>query len=577
MRSIMRVLLISLLIGNIFANPADAPKQEFRGVWLSTVANIDWPEDKYDSEAKKQADLIKYLDTLKVNGINAVVFQVRPACDAMYNSPYEPWSYWFSGTQGEGPAADSLWDPLTFAVEEAHKRGMELHAWVNPYRAVHKPAMIDSSFYLDESHVAKTHPEWILKFNSVYILDPGQEAVRNYIRRVFMDIVCRYDIDGIHMDDYFYPYSGVENEDSLTFEKESRGFEDINDWRRDNINLLVQTVSDSIDEVKPWVKWGISPFGIYRPNVPEGIEGFDAWSVLYCDPLAWLQAGSVDYITPQCYWPFGGGQDYGKLIPYWSALAKKYKRHFYPGQALYRAGSDKFPEGEIARQVRLNREIDGCQGSIYFTANNFFQNPKNTIDTLKEDLYANKALWPVFSHQKGKALKEPVVFSERMGDEEVMLTWDVNPEAWAYVVYRSKTQQDLGKSGSSIHDIATNGKGNYLDLTNEQWFYAVTALNNYKLESRVAHVIYDFVAPLKPVFDTEVKAYFVPFVWEKHPQAETYHIQVATDKDFSFIVYEERLLDRNRLNKKLPKAYTYYWRVKADNTNDWSPIWTFKR
>jgi len=577
MKRITIILIAVLSIAVSFAKPADAPKQEFRGVWLSTVANIDWPEDKYDSEAKKQADLVKYMDTLQYNGINAVLFQVRPACDAMYNSPYEPWSYWFSGTQGKGPAVDSLWDPLEFAIEEAHKRGLELHAWVNPYRAVKDPSKADSTQYISDQHVAKQHPDWLLKFKSVEILDPGKADVRKYITRVFMDIVTRYDIDGIHMDDYFYPYSPISNEDSLTFVNESRGFEDIHDWRRDNINLLVQTVSDSIDEVKPWVKWGISPFGIYRPNVPQGIKGFDAWSVLYCDPLAWLQAGSVDYITPQCYWQFDGEQDYGKLIPYWAALAKKYKRHFYPGQALYRAGTDRFPQGEIPRQIRLNRDTDGCQGSVYFTANNFFQNPKNTIDSMKLDLYANKALWPVNQHQKGKALKAPVVFSERTGTEEVQLSWKVDSKAWGYVVYRSKTQQDLGKKGSTILDVVTDGSGTYIDMTNEQWFYAVTALNPFKLESRVTQAVYDFVAPRKPVFASEIKSCLVPFVWETYPQAETYHIQVATDKEFSFIVYEEQLLEHNRLNKKLPRGYTYYWRIKADNTEDWSPTWIFRR
>ncbi len=577
MKRISIVLIAVLSIAVSYAKPADAPKQEFRGVWLSTVANIDWPEDKNDSEAKKQADLIKFMDVFQENGINAVLFQVRPACDAMYNSPYEPWSYWFSGTQGEGPSADSLWDPLEFAIKEAHKRGMELHTWVNPYRAVKDPSKADSTQYISDQHVAKQHSDWLLKFKSVEILDPGKADVRKYITRIFMDIVSRYDIDGIHMDDYFYPYSPISNEDSLTFVSESRGFEDIHDWRRDNINLLVQAVSDSIDEVKPWVKWGISPFGIYRPNVPQGIEGFDAWSVLYCDPLAWLKAGSVDYITPQCYWPFGGGQDYGKLIPYWAAHAKKYKRHFYPGQALYRQGSDRFPAGEIPRQIRLNRVTDGCQGSVYFTANNFFHNPKNTIDSLKLDLYANRALWPVNQHQKGKVLKAPVVFSESSDKEDVKLSWEVDPQAWGYVIYRSKTQQDLGKEGSTILDVVTDGSGTYIDMTHEQWFYAVTALNPFKLESRIAQAIYDFVAPRKPIYASEVKSYFVPFVWEVYSQAESYHIQVATDKEFSFIVYEERLLDRNRLNKKLPRDYTYYWRIKADNTENWSPIWTFCR
>ncbi|MDZ7822225.1 MAG: family 10 glycosylhydrolase [Candidatus Marinimicrobia bacterium] len=300
---------------------------------------------KQHSEARKQADLIRYLDTLKAAGINSVIFQVRPACDAMYASPYEPWSYWFSGRQGEGPPADSLWDPLAFAVREAHKRGMELHAWVNPYRAVKDPALEDSAGYLCASHISKQKPEWILPFRDVHILDPGKAGVREYITKIFMDIVNRYDIDGLHMDDYFYPYSGIRDEDSLTFAEEGRGIDSIGDWRRDNINLLVAAVADSINKVKPWVKWGISPFGIYRPDVPEGIEGFDAWSVLYCDPIAWLEDGTVDYITPQCYWPFGGGQDYGKLIPWWSAQAKEHKRHFYPGQALYRAASETFPAG----------------------------------------------------------------------------------------------------------------------------------------------------------------------------------------------------------------------------------------
>jgi hypothetical protein len=164
-----------------------------------------------------------------------------------------------------------------------------------------------------------------------------------------------------------------------------------------------------------------------------------------------------------------------------------------------------------------------------------------------------------------------------MSDEEVMLSWDVDPDAWAYVVYRSRTQKDLGKSASSILDIVTEGRGSYLDLTNEQWFYAITALNDYKLESRLGYAIYDFVAPLKPGYASESIGWWVPFVWKAYPQAQTYHIQVATDKAFDFIVYEERLLDRNRLNKKLPKGYTYYWRVKADNTKEWSPTWTFKR
>ncbi len=575
MRKILALILTCITVF-VFAQKTEAPKQEFRGVWLSTVANIDWPVDKRDSEAKKQADLVTYMDTLKANGVNAVLFQVRPACDAMYKSEIEPWSYWFSGTQGQGPTADSLWDPLDFAIREAHKRGMELHAWVNPYRAVHKPAMMDSSFYMNDEHVAKKHPEWLLKFSSVYILDPGKAEVRDYIYNVFMDIVTRYDIDGLHMDDYFYPYQKITNEDSLTFVNENRGFKDIDDWRRDNINILVKRVSDSIDKIKPWVKWGISPFGIYRPGIPEGIKGFDAWAVLYCDPIAWLKAGTVDYITPQCYWPHGGGQDYAKLIPYWSKEAKKANRHFYPGQAMFHAGSEKFSRGEIPRQIRLNRDTDGCQGSVYFTANNFFANPKNTMDSLQLDLYKNKALWPTYKHQKGKKVKTPGSFAERKYANEVLISWEENSEAWGYVIYRSKSPKLINEN-TSILEVVPGNKDMYVDNTDEQWFYAMTSLNHYKEEGKIKFASNDFVTPLKPAYQTSAKGLLVPFAWQSYPQAENYHIQVALDKDFDDIIYEEKLLTRKQMNKRLPRNMNFYWRVKANNAENWSPVWTFSR
>lgn len=560
----------------LFISALAGPKEEFRAVWLSTVANIDWPENRLDSEAKKQEDLIRYMDTMKEAGLNAIVFQVRPACDAMYKSPYEPWSYWFSGEQGKGPGADSLWDPLEFAVHEAHKRGMELHAWVNPYRAVKDPALADSAFYLSEKHISKTRPDWILQFRDVHILDPGKAEVRDYITKIFMDIVNRYDIDGLHMDDYFYPYSGITNEDSLTFAEENRNFTDIHDWRRDNINLLVKAVSDSIDTVKPWVKWGISPFGIYRPGIPRGIEGFDAWSVLYCDPVAWLEQGIVDYITPQCYWPFGGGQDYGTLIAYWSNIAKKHDRHFYPGQALYRAGSERFPKGEIPRQIRLNRETEGCQGSVFFTANNFYSNPKNTIDSLRMDLYSEPALWPVMEHQSGEPAAKPVVYTEKTEDG-VRISWEPVENAWGYVVYRSNSRESLAKEGAGILFVTRDPEAAYFDITEDSWYYAVTALNPYKLESELGMALYDFTEPVKPADRSKDTWGKVCFVWRDYPAAETYHIQVATDREFSKVIYEERLLDGTRLRKKLPKGLSYYWRIKADNAANWSPVWSFSR
>lgn len=576
MKRIIPCMITVIFSLNILLAVSAAPKHEFRGVWLSTVANIDWPVQRTDSEAKKKTDLLRFLDTMKEAGINAILFQVRPSCDAMYPSPYEPWSYWFSGQQGKGPSADSLWDPLAFAVEEAHQRGMELHAWVNPYRAVVNPVMADSVDYISERHISRQRPDWLLKFNSVYILDPGKAEVRDYICKIFMDIVNRYDIDGLHMDDYFYPYSPIQNEDTLTFIEENRGFTDIHDWRRDNINQLVKMVSDSIDAVKPWVKWGISPFGIYRPGTPEGIEGFDAWSVLYCDPPAWLQAGTVDYITPQLYWPFGGGQDYGKLMPWWAELSRKYKRHFYPGQALYRAASDRFPQGEIPRQIRLNREVKGCQGSIFFTANNFYSNPKNTIDSLKLDLYHYPALWPVLEHQAGSPPASPKVFSERI-PEGVRIGWTPVDNTWAYVIYRGRTRKELGRDGSSIIRITRDRGCAHDDTTGGSWYYAVSALDFHKSESRLTYAESDFVSPLRPEHRSSDTFGKVLFRWESFPGAGTYHIQVAADEGFETIIYEERMLSGTRLRKTLPKGMLYYWRIKADSSDIWSPVWQFER
>lgn len=567
------VLIISILcLGSALAQPS--PKHEFRGVWLSTVANIDWPKNPKDTDEKKMDDLRQSIKEIYEMGANAVVFQVRPACDAMYKSELEPWSYWFTGEQGTAPEAN--WDPLEFAIKEAHKYGMELHAWVNPYRAVKDPTKVDSSFYISEKSVAKQHPEWILMFKSVGILDPGLKDVRTYIQSVLMDIVTRYDIDGLHMDDYFYPYEQITGQDSATYTDDTRGIENIHDWRRDNINLLVTAMADSINKTKPWVKWGISPFGIYKPNQPEGIKGFNAWAVLYCDPIAWLEDGTVDYITPQCYWPFGGGQDYGKLIPYWAELAKKYKRHFYPGQALYRAGTDKFPDGEIMDQIRLNRATKYCDGSVFFTAHNIAENPKGSTDSLKMDLYKNKALWPIMEHKQHEthhAVSGVELKGKRNGR---LLTWETDEDDWGYVVYRSKSPLGLFSDPVNIQEVMTDKEGVWFDHADGSWFYAVSSLDNYKVESYPVQPEYDFVTPRSPENEKMLKGKSVCFKWTGVKKAQAYHIQVAEDSEFNTMVYQERYVSGKRLRHSLPKGKTYYWRVMSDMTGQWSPVWTFK-
>ena len=569
------ILLMCFIASIVFASTL--PKRELRAVWLSTVVNIDWPKSKYDSDSKKQNDLKAYLIKLKDSGCNAVLMQVRCSCDAMYKSDIEPWSYWFSGVQGQGPAVE--WDPLTFAVEEAHKLGMELHAWVNPYRAVVNPSSTYNSNYISSEHITKQHPEWILKFSDVDILNPGLPQVRDYINNVLLDIVTRYDIDGLHMDDYFYPYSGIDNEDASTFASYSRGFGNIHDWRRDNINLLIKSVMDSINIAKPWVKWGVSPFGIYRPNVPQGISGMDAYNTLYCDPLAWLRDGSVDYLTPQCYWPFGGGQDYGLLIPWWAEQTANYGKHFYPGQAMYRASI--FERGEIPRQIRLNRATDNCDGSVFFTANDFYDNHKNTIDSLKLDLYRYPALWPVMTWKDSVPPNPPQNIEyvvESNGDKTI--TWDMSlyshpaDSSYAYVVYRAPYPIADLSDMSLAKDIQLHQDRTYIDTDPGMYYYAITSLDRNKQESMAGSIDYPFVHPLFPQYADISVSKDPVYSWESYTGANQYTLEISHSNDFSSPLHQFTLTD---ITKELALEYQtrYYWRIEADNSEQWSPTWFF--
>ncbi len=558
-----------------------SPKHEFRGVWLSTVTNIDWPKSRSDTDVKKQNDLRNYFIKLKDSGCNAVLFQVRCACDAMYKSEIEPWSYWFSGKQGQGPSLD--WDPLEFAVEEARKLGLELHAWVNPYRAVVAPTSsnLSSSNYISDEHITKRQPGWILKFSDVHILDPGLPEVRDYIRDVLMDIVSRYDIDGLHMDDYFYPYSVITDEDHATFAEHHRGFTDIQDWRRDNINLLVEAVMDSINKIKPWVKWGISPFGIYRPGVPSGITGLDAYNVLYCDPIAWLEAGTVDYITPQLYWPFGGGQDYGLLMPWWAQQTARYGKHFYPGQAMYRAGADNFPRGEIPRQIRLNRNTANCDGSVFFTANDFYDNHKNSIDSLRLDLYRYPALWPVMTWKDSVPPDAPRnVQLQIAGDGSKTVTWDPplysDPadSAFAYVVYRSPFLQAQPEDMSKVWDIQFHHNRHFGDSDPAMYYYMVTALDRNKLESTAGHIDYPFVHLQSPPYAADRISKHIEFLWRNYSGAGEYHLRISDKEDMSSSLFSIDLTDTLK-NMSLEYDTEYHWQVKADNAVYFSPVWKF--
>jgi uncharacterized lipoprotein YddW (UPF0748 family) len=369
-----------------------APAREFRGAWIATVANKDWPSAPGLSVAQQKAELISLLDTAVRLKLNAVIFQVRPSCDAVYASTMEPWSAYLTGVPGQPP--QPYYDPLAFAIQEAHRRGLELHAWFNPFRARLTP-----SAPLAPNHISRTHPQWVRSYGDQLWLDPGEPAVRQYVLQVIMDVVRRYDIDGVQFDDYFYPYGvpggGVKN---LPFPDEAswrtygiRSGLGRDDWRRQNINQFVQSVYQNIKAVKPWVKFGISPFGIWRPGNPPQIRGSDAYAELFADSRLWLASGWVDYLAPQLYWPINPPEHSFPVLLNWWAQQNVRQRNLWPGLAAYQAGVE-FPPAEIARQIQCTRAQPGASGDILFHLKSFEEN--SALASAVASQYTQPALVP---------------------------------------------------------------------------------------------------------------------------------------------------------------------------------------
>ena len=298
------------------------PKPEFRAVWIASVENIDWPKANEWNSDKQKKEYIRQLDMHRYNGMNAVVVQVRPAADAFYPSPYEPWSQWLTGKQGRPPFP--YYDPLAFTIEEAHKRGFEYHAWINPYRA--KFSINKSS--IAPAHITRLHPEWFVSYGGTLYFDPSNKQAQAWVIEVVKDMVTRYDIDAIHMDDYFYPYriAGKEFPDSESFAKYGNGLQK-DDWRRSNVDSVIRQLSEAIHQIKPWVKFGISPFGVWRnqDKDPQGSPtkaGQTNYDDLYADVLLWLRNGWIDYVAPQLYWEFTQpNAPFQPLLKWWTWLA----------------------------------------------------------------------------------------------------------------------------------------------------------------------------------------------------------------------------------------------------------------
>jgi uncharacterized lipoprotein YddW (UPF0748 family) len=420
--------LIAFLFSTVPALAADpAPlRREFRGVWVASVSNIDWPSKKRLSADEQKDELIAILDKCVALKLNAVILQVRPMCDALYASKLEPWSEYLTGRLGKDPG----YDPLEFAVRQAHARGLELHAWFNPYRAHHKSATSP----IPPEHIVKSRPDLAKPYGTNYWLIPTHPEVADHTLAVILDVVKRYDIDGVHLDDYFYPYAEKDkNGKTISFPDEdtwgqyqaSFGQLSRGDWRRDAVNKFVERLYTEVKKTKRWVKVGISPFGIWRPGNPAGIEGFDQYEGLFADAKKWLNEGWVDYFAPQLYWPIGQEkQSYPKLLAWWAGENKK-KRHLWPGNAAYRAAALQkgWSVEELAAQIRLTRAQAGATGNIHFSMRPLLENT-NYIDDAFTEVYAEPALVPASTWLDNKPPEAPRVRRSAPNELRVRLVDD---------------------------------------------------------------------------------------------------------------------------------------------------------
>ena len=468
------------------------PKREFRGAWIQCVNG----QFQGMSTAKMKKTLISQLDNLKGAGINAIIFQVRAEADALYKSPYEPWSRFMTGTQGLPPSP--AWDPLKFMVDECHKRGMELHAWINPYRAKTK-----GTTALSPKHPYNKYPRLFVEYADQLYFDPGYPESRKYICKIVRDIVSRYDIDAIHMDDYFYPYPtpGLEFPDNLSFATYGRGFSSRADWRRNNVNVLIKELHQTIRECKPWVKFGISPFGIYRNqrNAPNGsrTNGLQNYDDLYADILLWVNKGWVDYNIPQIYWEIGHrAADYNTLIQWWAKYASA--RPLYIGQDVLRTVSkpdlNRPSHNQMMAKYQLQRSLPTVQGSCQWYAAAVVNNMGGYRDMLVNEYHKYPALIPTSPFMDDEAPKKVRKMKAIWTEDGYILFWtepkakeEMN-RAVQYVVYRFKNGEKVDLDNPSRIVAITRNTFYKLPYDNgkTKYRYVVTALDRLHNESKSA-------------------------------------------------------------------------------------------
>ncbi len=485
--------------GAQLVNPVPLPKRELRAAWVATVSNIDWPSRPGLSTEAQKAEAIKQLDFLQRIGTNAVILQVRPAADAFFESAYEPWSRFLTGGRG-GLAPAPYYDPLRFWTEEAHKRGMEMHAWFNPFRALtdskknpHGP-----------SHVTKQHPEWLVSYGGKTYLNPGDPAARDYVVRVITDCARRYDIDAVHLDDYFYPYkvAGQEFGDAAAYKKWGGNFADRGDWRRDNVNKFVKALHDSVRAAKSWMKLGISPFGIWRSRAKDSARGSDTrpttttnYDDLFADALHWQEQGWTDYLMPQLYWERGHrSAPFETLLPWWNKW--RYNRHVYYGLGVYRMCESKVAPcwttpAEVLEQIRAIRKLNTATGYAFYSTISFSKIGPALADSLARIYAPTIALPPRMPWIDSIAPAPPAGVQVRIvPDGANELRWNASASAQRepvrYAVYRFSAGEKIDLEQSS-RLIALTSETRYSDKflarDGSTPVYVITALDRLWNES----------------------------------------------------------------------------------------------
>ncbi|WP_306366176.1 glycoside hydrolase family 10 protein [Nocardiopsis sp. CC223A] len=472
-------------------------ERRMRGAWLTTVRNIDWPSEPGLSAQEQQDELDAYLDDAVAMGLNAVFLHVRPTADAVYASDKEPWARYLTGEQGGDPG----YDPLEYAVAQAHDRGLELHAWFNPYRVGWQDPDIEN---LVDDHPVKQNPEWLVDYGDEAYVDPGNPEVREWVTGVIMDVVERYDIDGVHFDDFFYPYpkDGEEFDDDASWEAHGGDFDDRGDWRRDNVDQLMRDVHGAVQEAKPWVSFGVSPFGIWRNRStdPSGSasSGLQSYDAQYADTRTWIQEGTIDYVAPQLYWERGfDTADYEVLADWWADEVEGTGVDLYIGQAAYRLGEDGWTSDDaLSTQLDYSGELEEVGGDVYFSIKSLREN-RDAVDHLLGGHYADPALPPrTDSGEEAARVGAVAGVTARAGEDGdgVEVSWEAAEGARFYAVYRLPAEAaEAGETACEALTPAnlvgvTGGTGFDDTGAGDDAVYAVTALDDYRAQGPVGEI-----------------------------------------------------------------------------------------